>query len=55
MGNGRLGKPAMEVTRLANDEEDGCRLEAQREEHWIHTQPTWSVAVRERLLEISCD
>ena len=45
----------MEAARLANDVENDCRLEAQREEHWIHTQPIWSIAVRERLLEISCD
>ena len=30
-GNGRLGKLAMEVARLVGDEENGCRIEVQRE------------------------
>ena len=37
------------------DEENDCRFEVQREEHWIHTRPTWSMAVRERLQELFCD
>ena len=49
-GNGCLGKLAMEVARLVNDEENGCRFEVQREEHWIHTRPTWLMAVRESFL-----
>ena len=40
----------MEVARLVTDEGNGCRFELQREKHWIHTGPTWSIAVRERLL-----
>ena len=44
----------MEVARLVNEEND-CRFEVQREEHWIHTRPTWSIAVKERLLELFCD
>ena len=36
-------------------EENDCRFEVQREEHWIHMQPMWSIADRERLLEIFCD
>ena len=32
-GNGRLGKQAMEVARLVNDEENDCRFEVRREEH----------------------
>ena len=45
----------MEVARLVNDEEKDCRFCVLREEHWTHTQPAWSIAVRERLLEISRD
>ena len=45
----------MEVARLVNDEEKDCRFEVQREEHWMHTRPTWSIAVRERLLKIFYD
>ena len=48
----------MEVARLVNDEENYYRFEVQREEHRthsIHTRPTWSIAVRERLLELFCD
>ena len=45
----------MEVARLVNGEENDCRFEVQREEHWIHMRPTWSIAVRERLLELFCD
>ena len=45
----------MEVARLVNDEKKGCRFEVQREEHLIHTQPTRSITVRERLLELFCD
>ena len=45
----------MEVSRLVNDEENGCRFEVQREEHWIHMQPTWSIAVEESLLELFWD
>ena len=47
-GNGHLGKYAVEVTRLVNDKENDCIFEVQREEHCIHTQPTWLIAVRER-------
>ena len=36
------------------DEENDCRFELQRKEHWIHTPPTWSIAVRKRLLKF-CD
>ena len=44
---------AMAAVRLVNDEEENHhRFEAQREEHWILT---WSIAVRERLLELFCD
>ena len=32
-GNDRLGKPAMEVTRLVYDEENDSRFEVQRKEH----------------------
>ena len=44
-GNGRLGEQAMEVARLVN-EENNCRFKVQREEHWIHARPTWSITVR---------
>ena len=30
-----------------DDEENDCRLNVQREEHWIHTRLTCSIAVRE--------
>ena len=53
-GNGCLKKQAMEVARLVNEEND-CTFEVQMEEHWVHTRPTWSIAVRERLLELFCD
>ena len=36
-------------------DENDCRHAVQREENWIHTWPTWSIAVRERLLAIFCD
>ena len=50
-----LGKEqAMEVSRLVNDEENDCSFKVQREEYWIHTQPTWLIADRERLLELFC-
>ena len=45
----------MEVARLVYGEENDCRFEDQREEHWIHKGSTWSIAVRERLLELFCD
>ena len=35
-GNGRLGKQALEIARLINDEENDCRFNVQREEHCIH-------------------
>ena len=35
-GNGRLGQQAMEVARLVNVEENDCKFEVQREEHWMH-------------------
>ena len=54
-GKGRLGKQAMEVARLVNDKENCCRFEVQRAEYWIHTRPTWSKAVKERLLDLFCD
>ena len=54
-GNGCLGKQALEVARLFNDVETGFRFEVQREEHWIHTRPTWSIAVKVRSLELFCD
>ena len=41
--NGRLGKRAMEVPKL-DDEENDCGFEVHREEHWIHSRPTWSTA-----------
>ena len=54
-GNGhfenKLWRSAMEVARKANDEDNDCRFIVQKGEHWIHTLPTWSIAVRERLLE----
>ena len=28
----------MDVARLVNDEENDCRFEVQREEHWKNTQ-----------------
>ena len=31
------------------------RFEVQREEKWTHTQPIWSIAVRDRLLELFYD
>ena len=40
----------MEIARLVIDEENDCRFEIQREEDWVHMRPTWSIAVRERLL-----
>ena len=36
-GNGRVGKQTMEVARLVNDEQNGCRFEVQVEVHWLHT------------------
>ena len=45
----------MGVARLVDDEENDCRFQVQREEHWIHMIPTWSIAVRERLLELFWD
>ena len=54
-GNGCLGRQALVVAKLVNDEEKNCRFEVQMEEHWKHTLPTWSIAFRERLLEIFCD
>ena len=44
----------MEVARLVNDEENGY-IQSPKGEHWIHTLPTWLIAVRERLLEFICD
>ena len=41
----------MEVARLVNNEENDCRFEVQREENWIQ----WSIAVRERLIELFYD
>ena len=41
--------------RWITDRENDCRFEVQLVEHWIHTRPTWCIAVRERLLEIFCD
>ena len=52
-GNDCCGKQAMEVT--VSDEENDCRFEVQRDEPWIHTRPTWPIAVKERLLELFCD
>ena len=49
--NGHLGKQALEVARLVNEESDS-RFEVQREKHRIHTRPTRSMAVRKRLLEL---
>ena len=43
---------ALEIARLVNDEENNCRFEFHREEHGIHIRPTWSIAVREMLLEL---
>ena len=43
-GIDRLGKQDMEVARLVNDEENDCRFGVQREEHWVHTRLTWSIA-----------
>ena len=34
----KRGIYALEVTRLALDEENDCRFVVQREEHWIHTR-----------------
>ena len=45
----------MEIAGLVNDEENDDRFEVQREEDWIQTRPTWSIAVRERLPELFCD
>ena len=51
----RLGKQAVEVTRLVYEENDS-RFEVQREEYWGHTRATGSIAAaRERLLELFCD
>ena len=36
---------------LVNLEENGCRLEVRRDEHWIHTRPRRLIAVRDSLLE----
>ena len=55
LDEGRIGKQATEVARLVNDEENNCRFEVQRKEHWIHTRHTLSIAVRERLLGLFCD
>ena len=52
-GNRRLEKHAAEVARL--DDENDCRFEVQREEHWIHMRTTWSIYVRDGLLELFCD
>ena len=37
------------------DEDNDCIFKVQREEYWIHTRPTWSIAVRKRLLELLYD
>ena len=29
--------------------------EVQREEHWIHTRPTWPTYAKEWLLELFCE
>ena len=47
-----LRKQAMAVARSVNDDENDCRFEVQKEEYWIHTRPTWSIAVRETLQEL---
>ena len=47
-----LGNNALEAARLTNEEND-CRFEVLRDEHWIYTRFTWSI-VRERLLELFC-
>ena len=44
--NGRHRNQAMEVARLVNIEDNNCRFEVPREEYWMHTRPTLSVAVR---------
>ena len=31
-----FGKQAMEVARLVNDEENDCRFEVHRENHWSY-------------------
>ena len=36
-GNGCLGKVAMEKPGLVIDEENSCRFEIPRKEHWVHT------------------
>ena len=41
--------------RLVIDDENNCRFDVQREEHWIHTRPTRSKTVWERLLELFGD
>ena len=53
LGNGRLGKLALEIARY--DEENECRFEVQREKTLHATRPTWPTAVREMLLELFCD
>ena len=45
--NGRLGKLAMVVTKIVNEEKH-FRFEVQWAEHQMHPQPTWPIAVRER-------
>ena len=50
-----LVEKAMEVARLVNDEEYGCRFEVLREEHWIYKRPSWPIAVGESLLELFSD
>ena len=53
--NGCHGKQAFAVVRLVNVKENDCRFVVQREEHWIHTRPTRSITVGERLLELFFD
>ena len=36
---------------MIRHEENGCRLEGQRKEIWIYSQPAWLIAHRERMLE----
>ena len=42
----------MEVARFVNNEENDCRFIVKKEEHWIYMRPIWSIAAREKLLEL---
>ena len=52
----KLAMDMLDSEMIVNDdEENGCRFEYQRKDHWIPTRPAWFIAVRERLLEFYSD